>query len=290
MAGAGVQTAVPLRSLPLAHRAAVAARRLLPDGLAAAIARSPLAVLVRPALERDMGEPVWADVCAGPIAGARLLLDLRCEKYYWLGTYEGALLRWLEREIGPGTVVWDVGAHIGYMSLALGRFTGPTGRVYAFEPLPQNLRRLRANVEANGAHQIEALGIALTDRRGVARMRLGSSTLMASILPTTESADEILVPTDTADELVASGLRAPAVLKVDVEGAEALVLRGARETIAAHRPLLALEIHSAAAAREALAALPLPYRFYDAQRRRRVEGSLGPGRYVARPASEGGSA
>lgn len=290
MARANVHMAVAGRSLPLAHRVAWLARRLLPDGLAVAIARSPFAALVRPALERNVASPVWAQVCAGPLAGARLLVDLRCEKYYWLGTHERSLMRLLEREVSAGATVWDIGAHIGYVALALGRFTGPAGRVYAFEPLPENLRRLRANLAANGAHHIEARGVALSDRRGVARMALSSSTLMASIVPGVEDADEVLVPTDTVDGLVAGGLRAPALLKIDVEGAEALVLRGGRETIAMHRPLLALEIHSAEAGRDAIAALPAPYRFYDAQRRRRVEAPLEPGRYVARPVIDGGSA
>lgn len=283
MARAEVRLAFRSGSRPLAHRAASLVRRLLPDDLAAAIARSPFAAPLRSALERRATGHVWVEVCAGPLAGARLLLDLRCEKYYWLGTHERTLLRLLEREVSAGAVVWDIGAHIGYVALALSRFAGPAGRVYAFEPLPENLRRLRANLAANDASNVEARGLALGDRRGVVRLVRSRSTLMASIVRAEESAGEILAPLDTVDGLVALGLRPPDVLKIDVEGAEALVLRGARETIATARPLLALEVHSTEAGRDAVAALPAPYRFYDAQRRRRAEPPLEPGRYIARP-------
>lgn len=282
MARVDARYAVSSGSFSLAHRATSAFRRLMPDAVAAALARSWLTAVLRPALERDATSPVRIEVSGGPLAGARLLLDLRCEKFYWLGTHERALLRALERDVTEGMTVWDVGAHIGYVALVMSRLTGPRGRVYAFEPLPENLRRLRMNVAANGADNVDVHGVALSDRRGIARMARRASTLMASLAQAADETDEFLAPTDTVDGLVARGLQEPHVLKVDVEGAEALVLRGARETIAAARPLLALEIHSAQAGREAVDALPVPYRFFDARRRSRVEPPLGPGRYIAR--------
>ncbi len=288
MARLDARLAAPGGARSFAQWATVAVRRFMPDGLAAGLARSWIAAALRPALERDAEGPVWVEVSAGPLAGARLLLDLRCEKYYWLGIHERPLLRALGREVTPGMTVWDVGAHIGYTALALGRLTGPQGRVYAFEPLPENLRRLRMNIAVNGAHHVDARGVALSDRRGIARMARHASTLMASLTRATEGADAFLTPTDTVDGLVAQGLAAPDVLKVDVEGAEALVLRGARETIAAARPPLALEVHSAEAGRDVVDALPGPYRFYDVRRRRRVEPPLEPGHYLARAERGGG--
>jgi FkbM family methyltransferase len=288
MARADAHLAV-LGSLPLAYRVVSLTRRVLPDGVAAALTRSPLAGLLRPAFEPASPVPVWVEVSGGPVAGARLLVDLRCEKYYWLGTHERALLRLLEREISGGMTIWDVGAHIGYLSLALSRFAGAAGRVYAFEPLPENLRRLRANVAANKARNVQVQGLAMSDRRGVVRIARSNSTLMASMVGRSEVAGEILAPADTVDHLVQRGLQPPDVLKIDVEGAEALVVRGARETIGAQGPLLAIEIHSVEAGRDVVAALPLPYRFYSV-RRRRVGLPVEPGHYVARPELRGGMA
>lgn len=268
---------------PLTVRFAALLRRYLPGGVAAALAATPFAAPLRAVLSRSAEGPAWVVVSAGPLAGARMLLDMRCEKFYWLGTHERSSLLLLHREVRTGAVAWDIGAHIGYFTLALSRLVGPEGRVYAFEPLPDNLRRLRANVAASGAPNVDALGLALSDRRGLARLTRGESTLTGALDPGGDLSSTALTFTDTVDGLVARGNVPPEVMKIDVEGAEGAVLRGARETIASSRPLLVIELHSPEAAREAVVALPVRYRFYDVERGRDAGFAPGQGRYLARP-------
>ena len=64
------------------------------------------------------------EIAAGPLTGARLQLDLQTEKDLWLGTYELELLRTLHDFVRSGTVVYDIGANLGYLSLALARAGG----------------------------------------------------------------------------------------------------------------------------------------------------------------------
>src|SRR3989338_1591631 len=83
--------------------------------------------------------------------GLRLRLDLKTEKYFWLGTHEMPVQRALAREVQPGWTVYDIGAHVGFFTLALARQVGAGGRGLAFEPLPANLSVLRENLAMNPA-------------------------------------------------------------------------------------------------------------------------------------------
>lgn len=74
------------------------------------------------------------------------------------------------------------------------------------------------------------------------------------------------------------------LLKIDVEGAEGRVIRGGRETIAAHRPRMIIEIHSPRARREVLDALPAPYDFTDVEETAHDPAALIPGHYLTVPA------
>lgn len=58
----------------------------------------------------------------------------------WLGSYEYHKRRLFEQLIRPGDTVFDIGAHVGFYTLLASILTGPAGRVFAFEPLPRNLR------------------------------------------------------------------------------------------------------------------------------------------------------
>jgi hypothetical protein len=91
------------------------------------------------------------------------------------------------------------------------------------------------------------------------------------------------VRTETIDALVAAGMAPPDLMKIDVEGAEAAVIRGAARTIEAHRPLMLIEVHSAEAGRGVAAALPCGYVFRDIAKGNEVAEPLTPAHYLARP-------
>jgi FkbM family methyltransferase len=134
----------------------------------------------------------------------------------------------------PGDTALDVGANVGAYALLFGQWVGSTGRVIAFEPAPDAYRGLARHVALNGlAAVVETRQAAVSDRVGeaefVSQGWAGTNHLTAR---GAGGGRIIRVPTTTVDAVCAErGIR-PRLLKIDVEGAELAVLRGARQTIA----------------------------------------------------------
>ena len=137
------------------------------------------------------------------------------------------------RDVRDGDVVLDIGANLGAYTLLFGQWVGDSGRVYAFEPAPDARRGLAQHVVMNDvAARVVVRPEAVSAEAGTARF-LASGTSGANRLAARAGADGTEVVTTTVDVFCASlGLR-PRLIKVDVEGAELDVLRGARQTIAA---------------------------------------------------------
>lgn len=135
----------------------------------------------------------------------------------------------------------DVGAHSGAVLDDLLRIA-PRGRHLAFEPLPDLAAALQERLP-----RVDVRAVALSDATGTSTFahvldRPGWSGLKARPTPDGAAARvaSITVPTQRLDDALPDGY-APALIKVDVEGAELQVLQGARETLATHRPVLVLE-------------------------------------------------
>lgn len=171
-------------------------------------------------------------VRSGAARGARLALDLSREKAYWLGYYEPSVQKFLEQNVAPGDVVYDVGAHIGFFSVCAARLGAV---VYAFEPVPGNAARLRDNVSLNDL-EIHVVEAAAWETSGSVDLVPGDSDFETRAAPGSGTASVSL-------DAFAEREPEPALIKLDVEGAEAEVLRGARRILAQARPLLVCEIH-----------------------------------------------
>ncbi len=159
----------------------------------------------------------------------------------WLGSYEvdkQMLLEWL---VKPGMVVWDVGANAGFYTLALSRLTGPEGRGYAFEPLGAKAQNLSRHVHLNRLTNTTVVQCAL----GGANELCGFDTSISHQKGfLSEDRKDYLVPCFTADEFWRSRPEAgPALLKIDVEGAESRMLEGARQRLTEHCPIIVLALH-----------------------------------------------
>lgn len=241
---------------PLLAVASLAAR-LLPNSFKQAIYRiSPLASLIRRALNRAAPSGlVQVKIAAGGLAGKPMLLDLQTEKDYWLGTYEPALQTALTDLIQPGVTVYDVGANIGYITLLLARATGESGRVYAFEALPSNVERLQVNLALNGLEgRVMVFAGAVTGAQGPVRFLVHASGGMGKAAGSAGRQarydSEITVPGISLDEFVyAQGNPPPQIVKMDIEGGEVLALPGMQRVLAEACPLLLLELHGPESAR-----------------------------------------
>jgi FkbM family methyltransferase len=197
-------------------------------------------------------------VRGGELAGARLLLDLRYEKAYWLGSHEPAIQAALVRLVGRGDVVYDVGAHAGFFAVLAQRAAGVSGRIVAFEANPDVAERLSRNLELNGGAPARVVARPAAAESGPVVFVAGPTPQEDSLRPPVVlggSARRRSLELDavTLDEILDEGERPPDVIKIDVEGAELAVLRGAREVIASARPQIVCELHAWAAPAETLA-------------------------------------
>ncbi len=197
------------------------------------------------------------EVAAGGLAGFRLSLDLGSEKDYWLGTYEPQLQAAIEELVRPVMVAYDVGANIGYISLLLARAVGERGQVHAFEALPANLARLRANLELNPAGaRVQVVDAAVVEGARRVSFLVGPSGGMGkaegSAGRTEGHRDALEIPGISLDDFIyRDGNQPPQVIKMDIEGGEVLALPGMRRTLSEASPLILLELHGGQAAQSA---------------------------------------
>lgn len=175
---------------------------------------------------------------------------------YALGTIEPLVQQVFADHIGPGAVVYDIGANIGFFTLAAASLAGPGGRVYAFEPAPATADRLAANIGLNDLPQVEVLRVGVG--RAAARAALVETDISQTVSlnvaePAGGSAGTALAAGDVEvvalDDLVREGrIAPPSFVKMDIEGAEVDALDGMRALIAEHRPVVLCEVHGTHAA------------------------------------------
>jgi FkbM family methyltransferase len=164
--------------------------------------------------------------------GSKLELDLSREKAYWWGQYEPEVQDFMRSAIGPGDVVYDIGAHIGFFSVCAARLGA---KVYAFEPSPDNAARIRRHAELNGLSIDVVEGAVWDSEQGVSLQAGGSSSEWRAVAGGP-------VASLTLDGFVHDHAP-PTFLKIDVEGAEASVLRGGRDVLRRSCPIILCELH-----------------------------------------------
>jgi FkbM family methyltransferase len=227
------------------------AAKILPDPIKQAIYRAkPLAALIRSGLNRSAPKGLTqVKVAAGDLAGYFIQLDMQIDKDYWLGTYEPELQAALRDLIKPGSIIYDVGANIGYVSLLLDKAAGEMGKVYAFEALPENVERWQTNMVLNGKeNRLILFSGAVTNAPGPVRFLVHASGGMGKAAGSAGRQDkyqsEVIVPGISLDEFVyALGNPPPQVVKMDIEGGEVLALPGMRRVLSDARPLMLMELH-----------------------------------------------
>jgi FkbM family methyltransferase len=153
-----------------------------------------------------------------------------------LSAAESALLRTFQFSRGA---ILDVGANLGLFALAAASVV-PSHRVFAFEPGPSTFEALKRNIARNAAEMVECHQLAITDQEGKSRFEMKENARANSCLSfgsPAEGTSSIEVRCTTLDRFVAThGIKEIALLKVDVEGYEFSVFRGAKEVLSRIRP------------------------------------------------------
>ncbi len=158
------------------------------------------------------------------------------------GSWEADDRRLLEAELVPGAVAIDVGANIGYMTLAAARVVGPRGTVIAIEPHPDNLALLHANLERNGvAGHVRVIGAAAWDTTGTVDLAECIENTGDHRVQTLQSKRTLLsVDAVRLDDVIAENLNV-AVIKLDTQATEHRVLLGGTALLERDRPVILCE-------------------------------------------------
>lgn len=165
------------------------------------------------------------------------------------GAWQPEIWESLAASLSEGSVFLDVGAHIGYLSMKAAVKVGAPGRVISFEPNPETLKLLRENVAVNRAQNVIVEPIACTEREQTLTLYAGppSNTGMSSLakdnVPVEGSQRLYSVRGRPIDDIVRElKLARVDAIKIDVEGAEAIVLRGALATLKRFHPKIVVEV------------------------------------------------
>jgi FkbM family methyltransferase len=160
---------------------------------------------------------------------------------YWLGSYESEKVSLFEKTLKKGNTVFDIGAHVGFYTLLSAELAGKEGKVFSFEPLTANYEYLKKHIEINNYKNIIPFNVAVSDKDGFASFKQGENTSTGQLT----SEGEIRVRTIAIDDWINNKkLPVPDILKIDVEGAEFAVLKGAVNLLNRYHPIIFLSTHS----------------------------------------------
>jgi FkbM family methyltransferase len=181
----------------------------------------------------------------GPAQGLLLVFD--ATSAVWVsGRTELPVQRALERLVERGSVFFDIGANVGFFTLLGARLVGPSGRVVAFEPHPENVEKLRRNVELNSFSNVEIVACAVSDLTGHGMLDARHAATAVLLSPSNADSDEALARVETMsldDFLAARPELDPGVVKIDAEGHEVEIVRGMLETLRRTPIVLVCEMH-----------------------------------------------
>jgi FkbM family methyltransferase len=168
------------------------------------------------------------------------------------GSFDPNELTFISEHLKPGMIFVDAGAHEGIYSLLASRLVGQEGHVLSLEPSRREREALVKNIDLNAARNVEVLPIALSDHMGEAELRVaerahsGHNTLGEFAHVVGQASSETVQVATLDSVLKEHGLNRLHFLKIDTEGAELKILRGARRSIEAFRPVIQFEVNETA--------------------------------------------
>ena len=227
---------------------------------------SPKSILrqLKSKLSNKVANPIWTKITGGPLNGSELFLDVNTFTG-WNSMVTGEFDYFIYEKVKQNknisdSIFWDIGAHFGYHSLSFASLNPVVSKVYSFEPNPFNAERLKKNVERNQnlSEKVIINQIALSADDDVAKFKFSKSidfsessgSHLLGVEPPLSKAnyskfEELEVATRRIDSLINERIIEPAqIVKIDVEGAEMLVLKGGKAYFSKYKPLIFMEVHN----------------------------------------------
>jgi FkbM family methyltransferase len=166
------------------------------------------------------------------------------------GWYEPQFTRVITQELKEGMTVVDIGANVGYYVLLEAEIVGDTGKVYAIEPVPEIVERLKENVSLNSLTNVEIYQLAIGNRNSKTKCYLSKSPNLSNLLGTTEKSGPksryigtIEVAETTLDDFL-KDKRAPDLVRMDIEGYEYFAIEGGEKLLSEKRNMkIFMELH-----------------------------------------------
>jgi FkbM family methyltransferase len=181
------------------------------------------------------------------ICGFTIYFPARWSRYFEKD-YESENIHFLKEHLVPGAVVFDVGAHLGLLSVIASQLVGEKGKVYAFEPSPSTFQLLQKVIRLNSVYApILPQAMALTNQKGVLKFYVSENpgSNSNSLVEKHHLNRRVLeIPCTSLDEFVKEQqIPNVSLIKIDAEGSELQVLLGARELLLSQRPNVILAVH-----------------------------------------------
>jgi FkbM family methyltransferase len=190
-----------------------------------------------PFIKNIMGAKMYFDLRDKGISRDLLVCDIR----------EPLAIEALRKEIKKGDIIIDIGANIGYYVLLESRLVGKKGKIYAIEPVPQNVEILKKNIKLNKYTNIEISQLAMGDKNEEGVIYVSGERNKSSMIFLGSSSNDFIetakVKVMTLDEFL-ENKPYPNFIRMDVEGYEYEIIKGMEKTLGANKPLkLFMEIH-----------------------------------------------
>ena len=158
----------------------------------------------------------------------------------WLGINEVGKRKLFQKTIQPGSIVYDIGANVGSYTILSSVLCGSSGKVFAFEPDPHNIKFLKQHIKLNHLENVSIVEYAISNESGRLFFQDTSDHCTSHI----SEKGQIEVSSITIDDFVFKQKNPPPhIIKIDVEGSEGRVVEGARQTLSKFKPVIFLATH-----------------------------------------------
>lgn len=209
-----------------------------------------LSLNIRRGISRFLQTGIHSTVYTGLLKGYRLLADTNIN--YFDSSYESGSFSYIldQLKINPCLVIYDLGANVGYFALLCNAASLSRATIYAFEPVPKNMAMLCDHLILNKTKNIFPISVAISDKQAIVDFSANNQSVSYTYKKSSDYYGErdlnLKVCTMSIDGLTRDfNFLLPNILKIDVEGAEYDVLKGAEKTLMEVKPMILLSTHNA---------------------------------------------